>query len=300
MRQKISTHVDLGTEWRVLHAQTWDNNLLYDEITFKVDYFFLSKTFLVTYFLIGLYFKVYYCRYGRILILKISSPVIEETRVMWLGLGEAFNLSDNLNHLSMCFLPQDKFKLNFFLANYRREGEEAEKEQSKVVTSGREGVGVWRKEGGRLGARRKEEERGAEAGGWRGGERRFGTWKSREGERGAEAGWWRREKGGKERENGQALEERRGERKGWNGTGGGWRRGGEAGSWLMDGDRRRGAEADDWRREKGRREDEGWFMSRGGKTGGGRRMEGGDGRRMEGGDGRVGWLEKKLGSLYVE
>ena len=167
MRQKISTHVDLGTEWRVLHAQTWDNNLLYDEITYKVDYFFLSKTFLVTYFLIGLDFKVYYCRYGRILILKISSPVIEETRVMWLGLGEAFNLSDNLNHLSMCFLPQDKFKLNFFLANYRREGEEAEKEQSKVVTSGggkELESGGRREEDWELGGKRRRGEQRLEGG----------------------------------------------------------------------------------------------------------------------------------------
>ena len=83
--------------------------------------------------------------------MKISCPVIEETRVRWLGLRYAFNTTDNLNHLSMCFLPKDRFKQNRKLATYRRSVDSGDwrrvGDDQRGGTVGRYGTsGGWRRE----------------------------------------------------------------------------------------------------------------------------------------------------------
>jgi hypothetical protein len=93
--------------------------------------------------------------------------MIEDTRVFWLGLREGFNLTNNLNHLSMSFLPMDRVKDHSLLTSYTREGgqkEQSRAEQGGRRRQGRDGgrgmeTGEWRVEqevGGRLGVRGKE------------------------------------------------------------------------------------------------------------------------------------------------
>lgn len=84
-----------------------------------------------------------------------------------MGLREGFNLTNNLNHLSMSFLPMDRVKDHSLLTSYTREGgqkEQSRAEQGGRRRQGRDGgrgmeTGEWRVEqedGGRLGVRGKE------------------------------------------------------------------------------------------------------------------------------------------------